>query len=622
MGFDERDGRHENTVDLAIVPVGIGGKVYPLVNGHARLSLPPEDAEAVRTHGLRMVERLTLPAGTYQLHVAAREVRHGGAGSVICDLVVPDRSAPGLAMTPLLVSGTRARQVPSANRDDRVLRALGGGPPTTSRVFHRDETLSAYAEVTDVGAATRRDVELVTIVRDARDRDVVHSVRPNASDRAEPGHSFPYAIDIPLRTLPPGHYVLRVEARGGRRARAGRARMRFEVVGRLTRAVGGTRMRPMPSRNSFLVLAFALGARRRCSRPDARRASPGAPPEPRSRSRKRPRSGAGPEGRDAAAGRATPTPPPSDAIVLFDGKNLDEWVNVKGQTPATWLVQDGVIVVHKPSGNIETKRKFTNYQLHLEWRVPAGTTGTDQARGNSGVFLASTGNGDAGYELQILDSYENKTYVNGQAASIYKQSPPLVNAMRKPGEWNVYDVVWTAPVFNADGTVKSPALRHGAPQRRAGAEQLRAQGRDGLHRPAVVQGARAVADQAAVARRPEPADQLPQHLDPRAAVEFSKQLPSPTPNSQGIKLQLQSFPTPTAAAERAEVDGGWSSLGSGVISQLRRPAARPAAARGTRSPSRARRAACRCRPTRPRRPGRRTGPRCPTRTRRARSRCR
>ena len=155
--------------------------------------------------------------------------------------------------------------------------------------------------------------------------------------------------------------------------------------------------------------------------------------------------------------QATPTPPPSDAIVLFDGKNLDEWVNVKGQSPATWLVQDGVMVVHKPSGNIETKRKFTNYQLHLEFRVPAGTTGAGQARGNSGVFLASTGNGDAGYELQVLDSFENKTYVNGQAASIYKQSPPLVNASRKPGEWNVYDVAWTAPVFNADGSVKAPA---------------------------------------------------------------------------------------------------------------------------------------------------------------------
>jgi hypothetical protein len=230
LGFDARDGRHENTVDLAIVPVGVGGKVYPLVNGHARLSLPPEDAEAVRTHGLRMLERLTLPAGTYQLHIAAREQRHGASGSVICDVVVPDRTATGLSMTPLLISGTRARRVPSANRDDRVLRALGGSPPTTSRVFHRDETLSAYAEVADIGATIRRDVELVTIVRDARDRDVVHSVRPNASNRVAPGRSFPYAIDVPLRTLPPGRYVLRVEARATGAADPVVREIRFEVA--------------------------------------------------------------------------------------------------------------------------------------------------------------------------------------------------------------------------------------------------------------------------------------------------------------------------------------------------------------------------------------------------------
>ena len=149
--------------------------------------------------------------------------------------------------------------------------------------------------------------------------------------------------------------------------------------------------------------------------------------------------------------------PPSDAIILFDGTNLDQWVSVKDKSPAGWKVADGVMTVVKSVGNIETKRSFKNYQLHLEWRIPTEITGTDQARGNSGLFLASTGPGDGGYELQILDSYNNKTYVNGQAGSIYKQSIPLANAMRKPGEWQVYDVVWMAPAFNADGTVKTPA---------------------------------------------------------------------------------------------------------------------------------------------------------------------
>jgi hypothetical protein len=149
--------------------------------------------------------------------------------------------------------------------------------------------------------------------------------------------------------------------------------------------------------------------------------------------------------------------PPSDAIVLFDGTNLDQWVSTKDKSPAGWTVADGIITVAKPNGNIETKRSFTNYQLHLEFRIPESITGSGQARGNSGLFLASTGAGDAGYELQILDSYQNSTYVNGQAAAIYKQYPPLVNASRKPGEWQTYDVIWTAPVFNPDGSLKTPA---------------------------------------------------------------------------------------------------------------------------------------------------------------------
>jgi hypothetical protein len=154
---------------------------------------------------------------------------------------------------------------------------------------------------------------------------------------------------------------------------------------------------------------------------------------------------------------ANNTAPPSDAIVLFDGKNLDQWVAVKDKAPAGWTVADGILTVNKAAGNIETKRSFRNYQLHIEWRIPEGVTGTGQARGNSGVFLASTAQGDGGYELQVLDSFENKTYVNGQAASIYKQGIPLANASRKPGEWQTYDVVWTAPTFNADGSVKTPA---------------------------------------------------------------------------------------------------------------------------------------------------------------------
>ena len=156
---------------------------------------------------------------------------------------------------------------------------------------------------------------------------------------------------------------------------------------------------------------------------------------------------------------AAETAPPSDAIVLFDGKNEDEWVSAQDHTPARWVVSDGVLTVTKEKGvgNIETKRKFKDYQLHLEFRIPANITGSGQARGNSGVFLASTGPGDDGYELQVLDSYNNTTYVNGQAASVYKQSAPLVNPNRKPGEWQTYDIVWTAPRFNDDGSVKTPA---------------------------------------------------------------------------------------------------------------------------------------------------------------------
>ncbi|MGI4804978.1 MAG: 3-keto-disaccharide hydrolase [Janthinobacterium lividum] len=150
--------------------------------------------------------------------------------------------------------------------------------------------------------------------------------------------------------------------------------------------------------------------------------------------------------------------PPSDAIILFNGANLNQWVSTEDSSkPAQWMVEGNILTVKKGTGNIETKKKFNNYQLHLEWRIPANITGEGQARGNSGVFLASTGKGDDGYELQILDNYNNKTYVNGQAGSIYKQFIPLANANKKPGDWQTYDVIWQAPTFKTDGTVNTPA---------------------------------------------------------------------------------------------------------------------------------------------------------------------
>jgi len=142
--------------------------------------------------------------------------------------------------------------------------------------------------------------------------------------------------------------------------------------------------------------------------------------------------------------------PPADAIVLFDGRSLDAWESVKGG-PARWLIEGGALVIKPKSGSIRTKTAFGDLQLHLEFRTPAVVEGEGQRRGNSGIFFMGL------YELQILDSYDNKTYVNGQAASIYKQRAPLVNASRSPGEWQSYDVIWVAPRFTKDERMDSPA---------------------------------------------------------------------------------------------------------------------------------------------------------------------
>jgi hypothetical protein len=151
--------------------------------------------------------------------------------------------------------------------------------------------------------------------------------------------------------------------------------------------------------------------------------------------------------------------PSSDAVILFDGKNLDEWESSRDKSAAKWKVEEGVFTVDKRSGDIQTKKTFTNFQLHIEYRIPSIITGSGQARGNSGIFLAATKGNAGGYEIQVLDGYnnENKTYVNGMVGSIYKQSIPLVNPARKAGEWNVYDIIWTAPTFNSDSTVKTKA---------------------------------------------------------------------------------------------------------------------------------------------------------------------
>jgi hypothetical protein len=147
---------------------------------------------------------------------------------------------------------------------------------------------------------------------------------------------------------------------------------------------------------------------------------------------------------------------PSDAIVLFDGRNLDQWVSSNDSTAAKWTLADNVMTVNKSVGDIQTRASFTDYQLHVEYRIPSNITGSGQARGNSGIFLAALPWG-RGYELQVLDNYKNTTYVNGQAGSLYKQAVPLANACRKPGEWQTFDVVWTAPKFSENGILKSLA---------------------------------------------------------------------------------------------------------------------------------------------------------------------
>jgi len=144
------------------------------------------------------------------------------------------------------------------------------------------------------------------------------------------------------------------------------------------------------------------------------------------------------------------TQPPSEAIVLYGGAgDLDKWESER-KGPAKWAAGDELTVAAR-AGGIKTKQSFGDMQLHVEWRSPAEVKGDGQGRGNSGIFLMGK------YEVQVLDSYENKTYYNGQAGSIYKQTIPLANACLPPGEWQSYDIIFKAPVFNKDGSKKSSA---------------------------------------------------------------------------------------------------------------------------------------------------------------------
>jgi hypothetical protein len=147
-----------------------------------------------------------------------------------------------------------------------------------------------------------------------------------------------------------------------------------------------------------------------------------------------------------------PGAPPADAIVLFDGRDLSRWRSDKGDGPAPWKVAEGAMEVVKGTGGIHTEQGFGDCQLHIEWMAPSPALGKGQDRGNSGVFFMG-----GRYEVQVLDSHQNTTYPDGQAAALYGQFPPLVNASRPPGQWQSYDIVFRAPRFDAAGKLLRPA---------------------------------------------------------------------------------------------------------------------------------------------------------------------
>jgi hypothetical protein len=192
---------------------------------------------------------------------------------------------------------------------------------------------------------------------------------------------------------------------------------------------------------AFLILGYALSATL------ALRAAPD--PNWLGHDRDRPMATVVVPGTPSTPGQ--PGTPPSDAIVLFDGKDISPWVAMDG-SPTKWIVRDGALECVPGSGYVRTRESFGDCQLHVEWATPTPAHGESQGRGNSGVFF-----GYDRYEIQVLDSYQSKTYADGAAGAVYGQYPPLVNVTLPPGQWQTYDVIWTAPRFDADGNLVSKA---------------------------------------------------------------------------------------------------------------------------------------------------------------------
>lgn len=142
---------------------------------------------------------------------------------------------------------------------------------------------------------------------------------------------------------------------------------------------------------------------------------------------------------------------PSDAIILFDGTNMDAWEHVVTGDESQWYIEDGILTVNNGTGTLVSKQSFRDIQMHIEWRPSGEIVGQGQSRGNSGIFMQSL------FEIQMLDSWENPTYVNGQAGALYHQYPPLVNASNPSGEWQTYDIIFSAPIYSREGNLETPA---------------------------------------------------------------------------------------------------------------------------------------------------------------------